>query len=99
MQVVYPSCAGLDVHKKSVVACRMARRGNRPGKEIKTFGTTTQALLALSDWLQEWRVTHVAMESTGDYWRPIYNVLEGDFELLLVNARACEAGARTQDRC
>ena len=87
MQVVYPSCAGLDVHKKSVVACRMARRGNRPGKEIKTFGTTTQALLALSDWLQEWRVTHVAMESTGDYWRPIYNVLEGDFELLLVNAR------------
>jgi transposase len=87
MEVVYKRCAGLDVHKKSVVACRMARRGNRPGKEVRTFGTTTQELLALHDWLQEWKVTHVALESTGDYWRPIYNVLEGDYELLLVNAR------------
>ena len=87
MQVLHANCAGLDVHKKSVVACRMARRGNRPGKEIQTFGTTTQALLALHDWLQAWDVTHVAMESTGDYWRPIYNILEGDFELLLVNAQ------------
>jgi transposase len=87
MQVMYKRCAGLDVHKKSVVACRMARRGNRPGKEIRTFGTTTQELLSLHDWLQEWEVTHVALESTGEYWRPVYNVLEGDYELLLVNAR------------
>ena len=87
MQVVYKRCAGLDVHKKSVVACRMAPRGNRPGKEIKTFGTTTSELLALHDWLQEWGVTHVALESTGEYWRPVYNMLESDYELLLVNAR------------
>lgn len=87
MQVLYANCAGVDVHKKSVVACRMARRGNRPGKEIRTFGTTTQALLEMHDWLKAWGVTHVAMESTGDYWRPIYNILEGDFELLLVNAQ------------
>lgn len=87
METVYARCAGLDVHKKSVVACRMAPRGNRPHREIRTFGTTTRALLELQDWLHEWRVTHVAMESTGDYWRPIYNVLEGHFELLLVNAQ------------
>ena len=87
MHVVHKRCAGLDVHKKSVVACRMAHRGNRPGKEVETFGTTTSELLALHDWLQEWRVTHVAMESTGEYWRPVYNLLEGDYELLLVNAR------------
>lgn len=87
MQVLYPKCAGLDVHKKTVVACRMAHRGNQPGKEIKTFGTTTGALLELHSWLQAWGVTHVAMESTGDYWRPIYNVLDGDFEILLVNAQ------------
>jgi hypothetical protein len=74
----------LDVHKKTVVACRMAPRGAQPGQETKTFGTTTQELLALSDWLREWQVTHVAMESTGDYWRPIYNVLEGDFQVWLV---------------
>lgn len=87
MEIVHGRCAGLDVHKKTVVACRMAPRGAQPGQETKTFGTTTQELLALSDWLRAWQVTHVAMESTGDYWRPIYNVLEGNFVVLLVNAQ------------
>lgn len=87
METVYTHCAGLDVHKKSVVACRMAPRGNRPHREIRSFETTTRGLLELQDWLHDWHVTHVAMESTGDYWRPIYNVLEGHFELLLVNAQ------------
>lgn len=88
MQVVYERCAGLDVHKKSVVACRI--RLNEAGqweKEIRTFGTLTDELLVLSDWLGAGGVTHVAMESTGVYWKPIFNILEGEFEVLLVNAQ------------
>jgi transposase len=79
---------GLDVHKKLVVACR--RRllaGGKVDKEVKTFATTTASLLALLEWLREWQVSHVAMESTGVYWQPIGNILEGHMELLLVNAR------------
>lgn len=88
MQIVYSSCAGLDVHKKKVVACRMKQEGAAPRqREVKTFGTMTCDLLALSDWLQEWGCTHVAMESTGDYWKPIFNVLEATVEVLLVNAQ------------
>jgi transposase len=83
MQVIYKRCAGLDVHKKTVTACRC--RGKQ--QEIKTFGTTTPELLELVDWLLEWGCTHVTMESTGDYWKPIYNLLEGSFQVLLVNAR------------
>jgi transposase len=88
MQVLYPCCAGLDVHKDTVVA-GVRRRDNR-GKaheEVRTFGTMTGQLLALADWLAEAGVTHAAMESTGVYWKPIYHVLEGRFELLLVNAQ------------
>lgn len=87
MDVVYARCAGLDVHKKTVVACRVVpdARG-RPQKEIRTFGTMTGELLQLSDWLTEGGVTHVAMESTGGYWKPVYNLLEESFTLLLVNA-------------
>lgn len=84
MRVVYDCCAGLDVHKKTVVACR---REGKQRQELKSFGTTTPELLELVDWLLEWECTHVAMESTGEYWKPIYNLLEGSFELLLVNAR------------
>ncbi|MEZ4613047.1 MAG: IS110 family transposase [Caldilineaceae bacterium] len=87
MEIVYPRCAGLDVHKKTVVACRVAPRGKQRHREVRSFGTTVRELLALQDWLHEWGITHVAMESTGEYWRPIYNVLEGHFELLLVNAQ------------
>jgi transposase len=88
MRAVYERCAGLDIHKKTVVACRIVP--NQQGgweKDIRTFGTMTAELLALSDWLQASGVTHVAMESTGIYWRPIFNILEGDFVLLLVNAQ------------
>ena len=89
MDVVYAQCAGLDVHKATVVGCVRVpgpRRGERQG-ETKTFATTTRGLLALADWLTAHEVTHVAMESTGVYWRPVYAVLEGSAELLLVNAR------------
>ena len=88
MDVVYERCAGLDVHKKNVVACRLIRgEDGRSRHEVKSFETMTQNLLELSDWLAEAEVTHVAMESTGEYWKPVYNILEGHFELLLVNAR------------
>jgi transposase len=87
MEVLYPHCAGLDVHKKTVVACRIVPGPDgRPCKEIRTFGTTTRELLRLLDWLAEAGVTHVAMESTGVYWKPLWNLLEGAFTLLLVNA-------------
>jgi transposase len=88
MQVVYERCAGLDVHKKSVVACRLIPDGQGGWQvEIRTFGTMTADLLVLADWLRAGGVTQVAMESTGVYWRPVYNILEGDFEVCLVNAK------------
>ena len=82
MEVIHERCCGMDVHKKKVVACVMTPEG----KEVRTFGTMTQDLLDLGSWLEKWRVTHVAMESTGVYWKPIYNLLEGDFSLVLGNA-------------
>jgi len=88
MDLLYTSCAGLDVHKDTVVAC--VRRLDSKGKvrqQTRTFGTMTGQLLELADWLAEHAVTHVAMESTGVYWKPIWNLLEGLFEILLVNAR------------
>ena len=82
MQVVHERCCGLDVHKKNVVACVLTNEGKR----VRTFGTVTRELLRLLDWLQEERITHVAMESTGVYWRPLYNLLEGHgIELMVVN--------------
>ena len=87
MHVLYPRCAGVDVHKKTVVVCRIIPGPDgKPVKEIRTFTTMTRGLLALADWLTAGGVTHVAMESTGVYWKPIYNLLEGIFTLLLVNA-------------
>lgn len=88
MRTVYKRCAGLDVHKKTVVACR--RRLNGDGaweSEVKTFGTMTADLLLLLDWLLEWAVEVVVMESTGDYWKPVFNLLEGNLEVWLVNAQ------------
>jgi transposase len=88
MDILYPRCAGLDVHKKTVVACRISR--DATGKtllQMRTFSTMTADLLTLSDWLEEAQVTHVAMESTGEYWKPVYNLLEEHFELLVVNAK------------
>jgi transposase len=88
LEVVHERCCGLDVHKKTVVACIIS-----PGtREVRTFGTMTDELEALATWLEEHGVTHVAMESTGVFWKPIYNVLEaGDFELLVVNAQHMKA--------
>jgi len=92
MQVVYERCCGLDVHKKVVVACLsvLAANGQRH-KEIRTFGTMTRDLLALLDWLRGAGCTHVAFESTGVYWKPIFNLLEGEMTVLLVNAQHIKA--------
>lgn len=88
MQVVYERCCGLDVHKKTVVACVLTPEG----KEVRTFGTMTSDLLALVDWVVEHRCTVVAMESTGVYWKPIYNLLESsELRLLVVNAKHMKA--------
>lgn len=88
MDIEQTHCAGLDVHKKTVVAAIIVPDGkNGLLKEVRTFGTMTADLLGLSDWLLSFGVTHVAMESTGEYWKPIHNILEENFEVLLVNAR------------
>jgi transposase len=88
MDVTYTHCAGLDIHKKSVVACCITPgEGGEKQLEMRTFGTMTADLLALSDWLSAKGVTQVAMESTGEFWKPVYNILEGNFELLVVNAQ------------
>ncbi len=77
MDVVYERCCGLDIHKRTIVACVIVPDANgNPSKEIRTFGTMTEELLQLADWLTTHQVTHVAMESTGVYWKPIWNLLE-----------------------
>lgn len=88
MEVLYARCAGLDVHKESVVACVLTPgKEAEPNKEVRQFGTTTGELGQLRDWLLECRVTHAAMESTGVYWKPVFNILESACELIVVNAR------------
>ena len=86
MDTLYPCCAGLDIHKETVVACVRRVSGGKAHKEVRTFRTETSGLLALADWLTDEQVTHAAMESTGVYWKPVWNLLEGVVELLLVNA-------------
>lgn len=86
MDVLHAQCAGLDVHQQTVVACARGGSGKTVTYEVRTFGTTTPALLALSDWLTAHGCTHVAMESTGVFWKPVWAVLEGAFELVLANA-------------
>lgn len=87
MEVLYECCAGLDVHKDEVVASVRVGSGRDVRREQQRFGTTTTALMGLADWLSGFSCTHVVMEATGVYWRPIWHVLEGHFELLLANAR------------
>jgi transposase len=87
MEVVYARCCGLDVHKGSISACVLVVEGGKREKQMRRVGTTTAEILELGDWLRQLRVTHVAMESTGVYWKPVWNLLEGSFELLLVNAQ------------
>lgn len=92
MEVLYRVCCGLDVHKKSVTAClRFPDPKRARAEEVRTFGTTTRELLRLADWLAAAQCTHVAMESTGVYWRSVYQILEGSCELLLVNAQHVKA--------
>ena len=92
MEVLHRCCCGLDVHKNSITACVLwAEPNGRKRREKRRFGTVTQELLALADWLRESGVTHVAMEATGVYWKPVWNVLEGHFELLLANAQHIKA--------
>ena len=88
MRVMYERVAGLDVHKKTVVACRMRVTGEKRIEwEKRTFGTMMVDLLGLHDWLSEWEVEQVALESTADYWKPVFNILEDGFAVILVNAK------------
>jgi transposase len=101
MEVLYACCCGLDVHKKSVTACVLwARAKGKERKEKRRFDTFTSDLVKLGDWLRECGVTHVAMESTGVYWKPVWNILEGQFEVLLVNAQHIKAvpGRKTDQK-
>lgn len=92
MEIVHTHCAGLDVHKKTVVAALIVPEPQGwLRKETRTFGTMTPDLLVLSDWLMEQGVSHVAMESTGEYWKPVFNILEHNFDVLLVNAQHVKA--------
>jgi transposase len=92
MEVVHPRCCGLDVHKQLIVACVLrSAETARAQKEVRTFGTMTDQLLALGDWLEAQGVTDVAMEATGSYWKPVWNLLEGRFNLLLANAQHIKA--------
>ncbi len=86
MEILHRRCAGLDVHQKEIVACRRIASGRKVESELARFPTTTPGLLALSAWLAEAKVTHVAMEATGVYWKPVWHVLCGDFKLILANA-------------
>jgi len=84
MEVLYGRCCGLDVHKSSVTACvRIQEVGRKPRKMVRRFGAMTADLRALANWLIEQQVTHVAMESTGVYWKPVWNIVEGQFTLVL----------------
>lgn len=92
MQVLYDHCGGVDVHKKTVVVCLMLTAATgQVSKQLRTFATTTPGLLALADWLESQSITHVAIESTGVYWRPVFNILEAVCTVILVNAQHVKA--------
>ncbi len=86
MQTLHKRCAGLDVHKKEVVACLRLAARNKSSHEVRRFPTTTQGLIELAEWLEAAKCTHVAMEATGVYWKPVWHILEGRFQLILANA-------------
>lgn len=101
MDVVNPRCAGIDIHKRSVTVCRIVPgTDGQPTRELRSFPTFTRDLLALADWLDSGGVTIVAMESTGVYWKPLYNLLEGRFTLVVANAAHIKAvpGRKTDVR-
>ncbi len=86
MQTLHRRCAGLDVHKKEVVACLRLAARNKVSREVRRFPTTTRGLIELAEWLEAAQCTHVAMEATGVYWKPVWHILEGRFTLILANA-------------
>jgi transposase len=92
MEILYTNCAGLDVHKKTVKVCVLTHTSNgQLQKEFRTYFTTTEELLKLGDWLKEQGCTHIAFEATGVYWKPVFNLLESSFEVLVVNAQHIKA--------
>jgi transposase len=99
MRVVSTRCCGLDVQQKTVVACvLLTESDDSVRREVRTFGTMTADVLALTDWLNTLAVEEVAMESTGVYWRPVFNLLEADHAIMLVNAQHLKAvPGRTTD--
>ncbi len=92
LRVIHERGAGLDIHKKTVVACVLVtKQDGQVQQEVRTFGTTTGEILGMAEWLKSPGVKSVAMESTGVYWIPVYNLLEGDFQLVVVNAHHMKA--------
>jgi transposase len=91
MEVVYPRCSGFDVHKRFLVACLSIIEGGQRHKELREVSTMTNEILVLKEWLKASGCTHIAMESTGIYWKPIYHLLEDSFEIVLVNAQHMKA--------
>ena len=92
MELRFPRCAGIDVHKRTAVACRIVLTDDGEWlRETRTYGTTTEELLRLSDWLAAGDCTHVGLESTGEFWKPIFNILEGSFAVWLLNAQRIRA--------
>ena len=91
MKTMHRRCAGLDVHQKEIVVCLRIVRGRKAHVEVRRFETTPQGLLALADWLEENKITHVAMEATGVYWKPVWHILYGRFALILANAAHIKA--------
>lgn len=86
MDLLYARCGGLDVHPRSVSACARIMTDGRVTHEVRTFGTSTRELQEMGDWLAGLGCTHLAMESTAVYWKPVWHVLEGRFELVIANA-------------
>ena len=100
MEVLYPRCCGIDVHKESLVVCLRQQDSRRVQKQVESFGTTTDEIARLHAWLTAAGCTHVAMESTGVYWRPVFNLLEGTMTVVLANAQHIKAvpGRKTDVR-
>ena len=87
MEILHPHCAGLDIHKNTVVACVRHTVEGKVAREVRSFKTTTMDLMALSEWLSAEGCTHIVMEATGIYWKPVWHILsDGEFELVLANA-------------
>jgi transposase len=91
MEVLYTRCCGIDVHRETLVACVRRQEHRRKHTEVRTFGTTTSEILRLHHWLTDQACTHVAMESTGVFWQPVFNLLEGSFVVVLANAQHIKA--------